>query len=219
MKLICLCFRKKLKEYPHIFTKKSAFVDTMFWVCVTSNFGLNSNFFNNKSYDIYHYLIYVFFIYVVKCSSKMNWTCQKWKEFKVPKNDILVNYDKGYQPLHFFPWSDIDIVYVPIHIRTTHWVLGVVHLAQIYIYIYFVFVYMYMYTYSVCLYILCIMCMPIYIVYCVCVFCACLYILCMVCAWHKQWSKIASISYFGVRGDSKANNREWRIERLKYFPQ
>ena len=36
----------------------------------------------------------------------------------------------------FLKWSKVDVIYVPINLRNTHWVLGVVHLRSRRIYIY-----------------------------------------------------------------------------------
>ncbi|KAL6311662.1 hypothetical protein AAG906_022607 [Vitis piasezkii] len=55
---------------------------------------------------------------------------KKWNQFKLPENDILIDYANGLQPLYSVKWHDVDIVYVPINVRASHWVLGVVHLHQ-----------------------------------------------------------------------------------------
>ncbi|XP_059593061.1 uncharacterized protein LOC132253833 [Vitis vinifera] len=39
-------------------------------------------------------------------------------------------------PLYSVKWPDVDIVYVPINVRASHWVLGVVHLHRRIIYVY-----------------------------------------------------------------------------------
>ncbi|KAL6332951.1 hypothetical protein AAG906_019961 [Vitis piasezkii] len=54
---------------------------------------------------------------------------KKWNQFKLPENDILIDYANGSQPLYYVKWPDVDIVYVPINVRARHWVLGVVHLS------------------------------------------------------------------------------------------
>ena len=51
-------------------------------------------------------------------------------------NDILVDYVNGLHPIPSMKWSEMDIVYVPINVRSMHWVLGVVHLAQGKIFVY-----------------------------------------------------------------------------------
>ncbi|KAL6325150.1 hypothetical protein AAG906_022995 [Vitis piasezkii] len=51
-------------------------------------------------------------------------------------NDILIDYANGLQPLYSVKWPDVDIVYVPINVRASHWVLGVVHLHRRIIYVY-----------------------------------------------------------------------------------
>ena len=45
-------------------------------------------------------------------------------------DDILIDYVNGLHPIPSMKWSEVDIVYVPINVRSMHWVLGVVHLAQ-----------------------------------------------------------------------------------------
>ncbi|XP_034702645.1 uncharacterized protein LOC117927286 [Vitis riparia] len=61
---------------------------------------------------------------------------KKWNQFKLPENDILIDYANGLQPLYYVKWPDVDIVYVPINVQTSHWVLGVVHLHRRIIYVY-----------------------------------------------------------------------------------
>ena len=61
---------------------------------------------------------------------------KKWNPFKLPNNDILIDYANGLQSLYYVEWSDVDIVYVPINLRTSHWVSGVVHLRRRIIYVY-----------------------------------------------------------------------------------
>ena len=56
--------------------------------------------------------------------------CKKWNQFRLLEDDILVDYAKGYWPLHSLKWFDVDIVYVPINVWDSHFVFGVVHLAQ-----------------------------------------------------------------------------------------
>ncbi|KAL6348827.1 hypothetical protein AAG906_033483 [Vitis piasezkii] len=61
---------------------------------------------------------------------------KKWNQFKLPENDILIDYVNGSQPLYSIKWPDVDIVYVPINVWASHWVLGVVHFHQRIIYVY-----------------------------------------------------------------------------------
>ncbi|RVW84124.1 hypothetical protein CK203_053554 [Vitis vinifera] len=61
---------------------------------------------------------------------------KKWNQFKLVENDILIDYANGLQPLYSVKWPDVDIVYVPINVRASHWVLGVVHLHRRIIYVY-----------------------------------------------------------------------------------
>ena len=61
---------------------------------------------------------------------------KKWNQFKLSKNDILIDYANGSQPLYSVKWPDVDIVYVSINVQVSHWVLGVVHLRRMIIYVY-----------------------------------------------------------------------------------
>ncbi|KAL6323807.1 hypothetical protein AAG906_003428 [Vitis piasezkii] len=61
---------------------------------------------------------------------------KKWNQFKLPNNDILIDYANGSQPLCSIKWPDVDIMHVPINVRASHWVLGVVHLRRGIIYVY-----------------------------------------------------------------------------------
>ncbi|XP_034676988.1 uncharacterized protein LOC117907533 [Vitis riparia] len=61
---------------------------------------------------------------------------KKWNQFKLPENDILIDYTNGLQSLYSVKWPDVDIVYVPINVWASHWVLGVVHLHRRIIYVY-----------------------------------------------------------------------------------
>ncbi|RVW57840.1 hypothetical protein CK203_114817 [Vitis vinifera] len=61
---------------------------------------------------------------------------KKWNQFKLPENDILIDDANGLQPLYSVKWPDVNIVYVPINVRSSHWVLGVVHLHRRIIYVY-----------------------------------------------------------------------------------
>ncbi|KAL6312354.1 hypothetical protein AAG906_008010 [Vitis piasezkii] len=45
---------------------------------------------------------------------------KKWNQFKLPENDILIDYANGSQPLYYVKWPDVDIVYVPINVRAKH---------------------------------------------------------------------------------------------------
>ncbi|RVW59689.1 hypothetical protein CK203_101032 [Vitis vinifera] len=38
---------------------------------------------------------------------------KKWNQFKLPENDILIDYANGSQPLYYVKWTDVDIVHVP----------------------------------------------------------------------------------------------------------
>ncbi|RVW77003.1 hypothetical protein CK203_036886 [Vitis vinifera] len=42
---------------------------------------------------------------------------KKWNQFKLPENDILIDYANGLQSLYSVKWPDVDIVYVPINVR------------------------------------------------------------------------------------------------------
>ena len=61
---------------------------------------------------------------------------KKWNQFQMQANDILVDYVNGFHPIPSMKWFEVDIVYVPINVRSMHWVLGVVHLAQGKIFVY-----------------------------------------------------------------------------------
>ncbi|RVW51725.1 hypothetical protein CK203_066631 [Vitis vinifera] len=50
--------------------------------------------------------------------------------FQMQAYDILVDYVNGLHPIPSMKWFEVDIVYVPINVRSMHWVLGVVYLAQ-----------------------------------------------------------------------------------------
>ncbi|WJZ98419.1 hypothetical protein VitviT2T_016943 [Vitis vinifera] len=59
-----------------------------------------------------------------------------WNKYILPKDDILIDYAMGLYPRPSLKWSEVDVIYVPINLRNTHWVLGVVHLRSRKIYIY-----------------------------------------------------------------------------------
>ncbi|XP_034698995.1 uncharacterized protein LOC117924483 isoform X3 [Vitis riparia] len=59
-----------------------------------------------------------------------------WNKYILPKDDILIDYAMGLYPKPSLKWSEVDVIYVPINLRNTHWVLGVVHLRSRKIYIY-----------------------------------------------------------------------------------
>ena len=61
---------------------------------------------------------------------------KKGNQFKLLENDILIDYANGLQLLYSVKWPDVDIVYVTINVRVSHWVLGVVHLYRRIIYVY-----------------------------------------------------------------------------------
>ena len=61
---------------------------------------------------------------------------KKWNQFKLPENDILIDYANGSQPLYFVKWPDVDMVFVPINGQGSHQVLGVAHFHQRIIYVY-----------------------------------------------------------------------------------
>ncbi|KAL6332581.1 hypothetical protein AAG906_009002 [Vitis piasezkii] len=52
------------------------------------------------------------------------------------EDDILIDYAMGLYLRPSLKWSEVDVIYVPINLRNTHWVLGVVHLRSRRIYIY-----------------------------------------------------------------------------------
>ncbi|RVW38123.1 hypothetical protein CK203_091267 [Vitis vinifera] len=45
---------------------------------------------------------------------------KKWNQFKLPNNDILIDYANGSQPLYSIKWPDVDIMHVPINVRASH---------------------------------------------------------------------------------------------------
>ena len=52
------------------------------------------------------------------------------------QEDVLIGYANGLYPMPSIKWSEVDIIYVPINIRSMHWVLGVVHLPHRRIFVY-----------------------------------------------------------------------------------
>ena len=50
--------------------------------------------------------------------------------------DILVDNVNRLHPIPSMKWSEVDIVYVPINVRSMYWVLGVVYLSQMRIFVY-----------------------------------------------------------------------------------
>ena len=61
---------------------------------------------------------------------------KKWNQFQMQANDILVDYVNGLHPTPSMKLSEVDIVYVPINVRSMYWVLGVVYLSQMRIFVY-----------------------------------------------------------------------------------
>ncbi|KAL6347770.1 hypothetical protein AAG906_026299 [Vitis piasezkii] len=59
-----------------------------------------------------------------------------WNKYILPEDDILIDYAMGRYHRPSLKWSEVDVIYVPINLRNTHWVLGVVHLRSRRIYIY-----------------------------------------------------------------------------------
>nr|CAN83433.1 hypothetical protein VITISV_010135 [Vitis vinifera] len=43
---------------------------------------------------------------------------KKWNQFQMQANDILVDYVNGFHPIPSMKWFEVDIVYVPINVRT-----------------------------------------------------------------------------------------------------
>ena len=117
---------------------------------------------------------------------------KKWNQFKLPENDILIDYANGLQPLYSVKWPDVDIVYVPINVRASHWVLGVVHLHRRIIYVYDSFMVINNNARSQV----------------------------AIKPLGKLLSHILNaIAYYGFHGDTKVNYQEWEIERLQDIPQ
>ena len=56
--------------------------------------------------------------------------------FQMQADDILVDYVNGLHLIPSMKWSEVDIVYVPINVRSMHWVLGIVHPTQRRIFVY-----------------------------------------------------------------------------------
>ena len=61
---------------------------------------------------------------------------KKWNQFQMQEDDVLISYANGLYQMPSIKWSEVDIIYVPINIRSVHWVLGVVHLPQRRIFVY-----------------------------------------------------------------------------------
>ncbi|XP_019078275.1 ubiquitin-like-specific protease ESD4 [Vitis vinifera] len=59
-----------------------------------------------------------------------------WNKYILPEDDILIDYAMGLYLRPSLKWSEVDVIHVPINLRNTHWVLGVVHLRSRRIYIY-----------------------------------------------------------------------------------
>ncbi|RVW51484.1 hypothetical protein CK203_014467 [Vitis vinifera] len=59
-----------------------------------------------------------------------------WNKYILPEDDILIDYAMGLYPKPSLKWFEVDVIYVPINLSNTHWVLGVVHLRSRRIYIY-----------------------------------------------------------------------------------
>ena len=59
-----------------------------------------------------------------------------WNKYILLEDDILIDYAMGLYPRPSLKWFEVNVIYVPINLRNTHWVLGVVHLRSRRIYIY-----------------------------------------------------------------------------------
>ncbi|RVW56744.1 hypothetical protein CK203_095719 [Vitis vinifera] len=117
---------------------------------------------------------------------------KKWNQFKLLENDILIDYANGLQPLYSVKWPDVDIVYVPINVRASHWVLGVVHLHRRIIYVYDSLMGI---NNNARLQV-------------------------AIKPLAKLLPHILNaIAYYGFHGDTKVNYQEWEIERLQDIPQ
>eukprot|EP00261_Vitis_vinifera_P028229 XP_010662334.2 PREDICTED: uncharacterized protein LOC104882098 [Vitis vinifera] len=117
---------------------------------------------------------------------------KKWNQFKLPENDILIDYANGLQPLYSVKWPDVDIVYVPINVQASHWVLGVVHLHRRIIYVYDSLMGI---NNNARLQV-------------------------AIKPLAKLLPHILNaIAYYGFHGDTKVNYQEWEIERLQDIPQ
>ena len=60
----------------------------------------------------------------------------KYNQFQMQEDDVLIGYANGLYLMPSIKWSEVNIIYVPINIRSMHWVLGVVHLPQRRIFVY-----------------------------------------------------------------------------------
>ena len=80
--------------------------------------------------------MYVFFIFQQKVEGYWKANNKKWKKFHFEDDYLLLEYALGCVPEHIIGWSKLDILYVPINIKKSHWMLGVVHLHARKIYIY-----------------------------------------------------------------------------------
>ena len=78
----------------------------------------------------------MFFIFQQKVESCWKANNKKWKKFSFDDDDLLLDYALGCVPEHSIGWSAVEIIYVPINIKNSHWVLGVVQLLSRKIYIY-----------------------------------------------------------------------------------
>ncbi|WKA13193.1 hypothetical protein VitviT2T_030520 [Vitis vinifera] len=117
---------------------------------------------------------------------------KKWNQFKLLENDILIDYANGLQPLYSVKWPDVDIVYVPINVRASHWVLGVVHLHRRIIYVYDSLMGI---NNNARLQV-------------------------AIKPLAKLLPHILNaIAYYGFHGDTKVNYQEWEIEWLQDIPQ
>ena len=117
---------------------------------------------------------------------------KKWNQFKLLENDILIDYANGLQPLYYVKWPNVDIVYVAINVRASHWVLGVVHLHQKIIYVYDSLMGI---NNNATLQV-------------------------AIKPLAKLLPHILNaIAYYGFHDDTKVNYQEWEIERLQDIPQ
>ncbi|XP_034689205.1 uncharacterized protein LOC117917086 [Vitis riparia] len=114
---------------------------------------------------------------------------QKWMSDDQGK---MLKQDGLSMPLYSVKWPDVDIVYVPINVRASHWVLGVVHLHRRIIYVYDSLMGI---NNNARLQV-------------------------AIKPLAKLLPHILNaIAYYGFHGDTKVNYQEWEIERLQDIPQ
>ncbi|KAL6318981.1 hypothetical protein AAG906_001454 [Vitis piasezkii] len=116
---------------------------------------------------------------------------KKWNQFKLPRMTSLLIMPMVCASL-FSNGTDVDIVYVPINVRASHWVLGVVHLHRRIIYVYDSLMGI---NNNARLQV-------------------------AIKPLAKLLPHILNaIAYYGFHGDTKVNYQEWEIERLQDIPQ